>query len=34
MEKRIWTPYKIWNETQWFTDFEKEYRKFLEKVNI
>ena len=34
MRKKTWTPYKIWDETQWFTNFEKEYKKFLKKINI
>jgi len=28
MNKNIWTPYKIWDETQWFTDIEKIMEKF------
>ena len=28
MNKKIWTPYKIWNETQWFSKFEKISKKF------
>ena len=34
MEKKIWNAYEIWNATQWFTDFEKEYKKFLGRINI
>jgi len=34
MNKKIWIPYKIWEETQWFIDFEKEYKKFLRRINI
>lgn len=31
MNKKIWTPFKIWNETQWFTNFEKIIKKFKKK---
>jgi hypothetical protein len=34
MKKKIWTPYKIWDETEWFTDFEKEYSEFLRRIHI
>jgi hypothetical protein len=34
MNKKIWTPYKIWDETQWFADFEKVFKKFLRRTNI
>jgi hypothetical protein len=34
MNKKIWTPYKIWNETEWFTNFDKVYRKFLRGAHI
>ncbi len=34
MNKNIWTPYKIWDETKWFTDFEKTMKKFWEKIKI
>jgi len=30
--KKIWTPFKIWNETQWFADidmFIKEFKKLI-----
>ena len=26
--KKIWTPYKIWDETEWFIDFDKVMEKF------
>ena len=28
MNENIWTPYKIWNETQWFSNFEKISKEF------
>ena len=28
MESKIWTPFKIWNETQWFTDMDKFIKEF------
>ncbi len=28
MKKKIWTPFKIWNETQWFTDINKIIKKY------
>ena len=31
MKKKIWTPFKIWNETQWFTDINKIIKKFRNK---
>ncbi len=34
MNEKIWTPYKIWDETQWFTDFEKIMKKFRERIKI
>ncbi len=34
MNKNIWTPYKIWDETQWFTDIEKIMEKFRERIKI
>ena len=34
MKKKIWTPYKIWNETQWFTDYKKEFKRLLRRINI
>ena len=26
--KKIWTPFKIWNETQWFTDIDMLIKEF------
>ena len=34
MNKNIWTPYKIWDETQWFTDFEKIMKKLWKRTKI
>ncbi len=31
MKKKIWTPFKIWSETQWFTDINKIIKKFSTK---
>ena len=31
MGKKIWTPYKIWNETQWFDDINKIMKKSRKK---
>jgi hypothetical protein len=28
MFKKIWTPFKIWNETQWFNDIETLIEKY------
>ncbi len=28
MKNKIWIPYKIWDETKWFIDFDK----LLEKI--
>jgi len=27
MKKKIWIPYKIWDETQWFINFENKINK-------
>jgi hypothetical protein len=34
MNNKVWTPYKIWDETQWFTDIEKILKKFRERIKI
>jgi len=34
MNKTIWTPYKIWDETQWFVDLEKIMQKFWKRIKI
>ena len=26
MNKKIWTPYKIWKETEWFTEMDEKVR--------
>jgi len=26
--KKIWTPFKIWNETQWFTEMDSLIEKY------
>ena len=31
MKNKIWTPYKIWNETLWFNNFEKMIEKIWEE---
>jgi hypothetical protein len=28
MKKKIWTPYKIWDETQWFDNIDKIIKIF------
>ena len=30
-KKKIWIPYKIWDETQWFINFEKMQKKIERK---
>jgi hypothetical protein len=30
---KIWTPYKIWNETEWFLNFEKLLKKLRDRLN-
>ncbi len=30
MKKKIWIPYKIWDETQWFNDINKIIKKIFE----
>jgi len=27
MKNKIWTPYKIWDETKWFLNFDKLLKK-------
>jgi len=31
MNKKIWTPFKIWNEAQWFSGINKIIKKFRNK---
>jgi len=31
-KKKIWIPYKIWDETQWFINFEKMEKRLKENL--
>lgn len=32
MKGKIWTPYKIWDETEWFINFGKSIDKLKKKI--
>lgn len=30
----LWSSFKIWDETKWYTDSQEEYKKVLGKIHI